>query len=184
MHADVERSAGSVLEALRRGDASPLESSSTYLVFARFIGLQYMRTPGAATRWIEAMREVPRFDPAAARFDPAAAWGLIRTIFATNIGKAIFLSHKQTRLQFLECEPSTEFVTGDQPVINLGKTEHLELYYPLTPTRAMLLTPDQPGASVESITLSPDDVRRYNVLIRDAAMQQVYAASESALMQL
>src|SRR5437868_11145926 len=42
---------------------------------------------------------------------------------------------KHTKFCFLEADRSVEFVTGDQSVINLGKTESFGLYYPLTPTR-------------------------------------------------
>lgn len=141
------------------------------------MGLQFMRTPAVASKAILELREVPGFDP-------DAAWGLIRTIFATNIGKSIFIERKHTKLSFVEAESWAEFVTGDQPVINLGKTERLQLLYPLCPTRALLLSIDQPSASVESRKITSDDVRRYNALMRGAAMQHVYAASEATLIQL
>lgn len=85
-----------------------------------------------------------------------------------------------------KCEPQSEFVTGDQPVLNLGKTERLELYYPPTPNRAMLLKselnkPETGQLEIESERIGADAVHRYNVLVRDAASQQVYAASESVL---
>ncbi len=178
MHAEAEGAALDMLHALRDGDAKMISSESTYVDFSRFLGLQYMRTPGIASKAIETLQEMP------GGFDGTAAWGLIRTIWATMIAKGIYVSRKQTRLSFLEAGPSDEFVTSDQPVINLGHTEHLELYYPLTPTRALLLTPGQPAASVESQQISADEVHRYNGLIRDAAYQQLYGASEAALQRL
>ncbi|HTR55015.1 MAG TPA: DUF4238 domain-containing protein [Kofleriaceae bacterium] len=178
MHADAERAALDLLHALRDGDAELLSNDSSYVDFSRFVGLQYMRTSGIAAKAIATLRDMP------GGFDGTAAWGLIRTIWATTIGKGIYLGRKQTRLRFLEADSSVEFITGDQPVINLGHEKSLELYYPLTPGRALLLTPDQVAASVDSQMISDDEVRRYNRLIRDAAYQQLYGASESALEQL
>jgi hypothetical protein len=177
MHGYAEAAVVPLLEKLRAGDATLLENDDAYFNFARFMGLQFFRTPSAAAKVIPILGEIPNFDP-------SAAWGLIRTLFATNIGKALFVSRNETTIRFLECDPAAEFVTGDQPVLNLRKTEGLELFYPLTPRLAVRIDADAGSRAVLPQTSDPDDVHRYNVMIRDAAMHQVYAASDATLDKL
>jgi hypothetical protein len=177
LHADVERRAVAPLDALRRGDAMVLQSAETYVDFARFLGLQYLRTPSMAASMLKALTGVPGFNV-------SAAWGLMRTIFATTIGEQIFLRRASTNLCFLEAGPSSQFIAGDQPLVNFGGTDHMELYYPLTPTRALKLVPDHERPGVESSALTDAETRAHNKRIREASEEQLYAASEAALIEL
>jgi len=81
------------------------------------------------------------------------------------------------------------FVTGDQPAINT-KGNHtnlavplteLELYYPLTPTLALLMNFDAESELTGYKTLSPEQVLEYNRQIVNVADKQIYAHSKAAL---
>jgi hypothetical protein len=177
LHSSVECRAIDPLDRLRRGDAGFLENARSYADFAQFLGLQYMRTPAIAGRMMEAMSIVPNFNA-------PAAWGLMRTIFATNIGGQLCVRRRTTRILFLEADASSQFIAGDQPIVNLRSTEGVELYYPLTPKRAVTFTfeHEQPGVAVTR--LADEDVRSYNKRIRDASEDQLYAASDAPLIEL
>jgi hypothetical protein len=118
------------------------------------------------------------------QFNVSAAWGLMRMIFATNIGGQIFVRRASTNLCFLEAGAPAQFIAGDQPIANFGGTEHVELYYPLTPTRALKLALDHERPGVESKALTDVETRAHNQRIRDASEEQLYAASEAALVEL
>lgn len=177
LHADVESRAIAPLDALRRGDVSLLQRKETYIDLAQFLGMQYMRTPSMAASMLEAFAGLPDFNV-------SAAWGLMRTIFAMNIGGQIFVRRALTNLCFLEAGPSSQFITGDQPLVNLGGTERMDLYYPLAPTRALMLALDHGQPGVELRTLTDAETRAHNNRIRAAAEEQLYAASEASLIEL
>jgi hypothetical protein len=183
LHARIERNALPVLRALREGDGRVLESDENFVNFAWFIGAQYMRTPRIQRDAIAgAAGTIPGLDI-------EATWGLLRTIFATNLGASFYVRRRTLRLVFLEAPGEKEFLTGDQPIVNtravgLPGTEppaELELYYPIGPGLALLLDFDQPTASSERTTVGEDKLVEYNRMIVDASDEQVYARSREAL---
>lgn len=172
LHARIECKALPLLDALRNGEINWLSDTTASIHFFHFIGLQYMRTPRMASRVRASLDFVPGFDV-------EASWGLLRTIFGTMIGKELFRDRTSTAFVFLDAGPTSQFVTGDQPIVNLGSTDRVELYYPLTPKRSLVLVPNQVG--LQSGALSDDETRKRNLFIRRACEEQVYAASEAAL---
>lgn len=178
LHATIENNAVSILEALRRGDAGPLEDKEVFADFAWFIATQLMRTPGVQKRSVESA--------AGLGFNIEAAWGLLRTIFSANIGGGIFVGRLSRRLTFLESPSDIEFVTGDQPVVSTrrGGSEPLadfELYYPLSPGRALLMSFGHEKVTVERRPLSVDETAARNQTIFEASGGQVYARTKAAL---
>jgi hypothetical protein len=181
LHAGIERNAIPLLAALRTEDTSLLEDDDSFIHFARFIAAQQMRTPRVRRRSIEGDAIVPGFNA-------EAAFGLMRTIFATNVAFSFFQRRRALRLTFLNASPSTEFITGDQPIINTRVTGNesdtppteLELYYPLMPERALLLD-FTAGHARESRRLTDSDVDSYNDMLAGFSESQIYAKSESSL---
>lgn len=72
----------------------------------------------------------------------------ISLLMATTIGHNLVVGNPNTRYIFVRNETSIPFVTSDQPVINLKKdevdedgfTKDLELYYPISPSRAIIIS--------------------------------------------
>lgn len=183
LHTSVENEAIPLLASLRRRDTRFLADDDAAVAFSRFIAAQYMRTPRVMRRTIESTTgEVPEFDI-------ESAFGLMRTIFATNIGQGVYLRRRELRLTFLDVPSGLEFLTADQPIINVHAVglpngvapEGLEFYYPLDPTRALLLSFGAPERVVEAVTLPADQVTAYNRMIVTMSDEQVYARSEHAL---
>lgn len=66
---------------------------------------------------------------------------------ATNVGVSLYVERFDWEILFIDCPTGIEFITGDQPVVNIlgnkdgGPVEHFALYYPLSPNLAMNLAP-------------------------------------------
>jgi hypothetical protein len=183
LHASVEDRAIPLLAALRDGDDSILGGAERFAEFSWFIAMQYMRTPGVMRRSIEAIRGmIPGFSI-------EASWGLMRTIFATNIGGSLYARRGALRLTFLDAPAELEFVTGDQPIVNTRAVDvgtdapptELELFYPLTPTRALLMDFDFGRALTERRALSAEEATAFNQMICSESEGQIFARSENAL---
>ena len=174
LHSSVETSALNFLPDLRRGDGSRLLSDSAYADFAFFLGLQFSRTAALQAKTLPAFKELPGVNP-------RAMWGPLRIIFATNIGKDLFRNREKTRIEFLECPSTNGFITGDQPIVNLGGVDHIKFLYPLSPSVSMVLTPESeaPGMATRVITQSETD--EYNRKIAVASDRQIFASTEAAL---
>lgn len=145
--------------------------------------MQYMRTPGMARDVVESAGEIPGFNA-------DAAWGLMRTIFATNLGHGFYIQRRTLRLTFLDAPADAEFVSGDQPIVNvraIGLPEgqppsesEIALYYPLTPTRALLMAFDAPAPSTDRRSLTSAETAAYNQMIVNASQEQLYARTQEA----
>lgn len=178
-HSAVEGGAIAHLDSLRRGNADFLSSQDEFSKFIYFMSVQYFRTKKRLSATLAAVKET-----GGVRVEHV--WPVLRHIFAIN-GGAVFARHRRdVRVTFLEAGPGLDFVTGDQPVINTyaigkktGAVEDLEHYYPVTPTRAVLISL---GVSRESRVLSEEEVRFYNCAMAQAADEQLYGICDKTLL--
>jgi hypothetical protein len=129
LHDGIEGKALPILTALRQGDAALLADDDVFIDFARYVAAQYFRTAVRRTALLEALAGF------GGSFNVDATWGVLRTIFADNLGGFIFVNRRRMHLTFLEGSAS-DFVTGDQPIVNADgragahDVEHFRLYYP------------------------------------------------------
>jgi hypothetical protein len=107
---------------------------------------------------------------------------------AVNIGRSLYMERKQHTIMLLDNPTDMPFITADQPVINIAASpkdtappEKFELYYPLSPTKAMLLLEPssvfRPGASSVSETF----VHLCNLRMAAHSYRQVFSDSADAL---
>ena len=182
LHAHIEQQAIPILANLRRQETSFLDGDEAVVYFFWFIAVQHMRTQ-------KMMRTALRTMPVIPGFNLEASWGLIRTILAANLGAGLHRGRDVMRLTFLSTPAQAEFLTADQPTVNVraaGLPEgeaptELELYYPLTPTQALLVDFDGRARQVVRRDLKASEVRGYNRLIAASADEQIYASSEDTL---
>lgn len=184
LHAHIEQQAIPLLKQLVDGKEIALKDPEKFAVLATFVAFQYMRTPKLMRASIEASTAVSEL-----KFNIDAAWGLMRTMYATNIGAGIFQRHGTLRATFLESHPTVDFITSDQPTINVharsrGPQESatdLVLYYPLSPRRALLLAFDAVATIVERRALSEAETHEYNRVLFEMSEMQIYGAREQEL---
>ena len=123
--------------------------------------------------------------------DIEKTWGVLRHIYRTNVVNSIFGERNSWKLTLLRNQSNIPFITCDQPVINTyayGKSlestiEELKLYYPISPSLAVLLT------KIDSYTCDVLDVDNlevdgYNALVVDASHEQIYSNQEQVLKDL
>lgn len=141
IHARVERDAKVLLESLQDRDATFFSDPQAFITFIHFLALQYFRTKRTSGRLTAVFAEFPGFDA-------ARIVGVMRHIFATNVSGTIVGARQHWWIALMYAPPGTEFVTGDQPVLNTYAfrldcrsasahgdegPEKLEFYYPVTP---------------------------------------------------
>ena len=109
-------------------------------------------------------------------------------MFAANIGAGLYVERRDRKLVLINNTTDTEFITGDQPTINLdaydGKPpEKITLYYPLSPSLALILTETDGRTPFPSEGFSAAEARYLNAKMAKAAHSQVFGRSERLLMQ-
>lgn len=111
---------------------------------------------------------------------------------AANVGCSLYGDRERYSLILLENGSNTPFITADQPIINIASKPNndldlptrFELYYPLSPTKAILLL--EPGSDHEPSTtvVSETAARQYNLRLAAHANRQVLAASQTVLEEI
>jgi len=109
-------------------------------------------------------------------------------IVATNIGFSLYADRERNTIMLLDNGTNVPFVTADQPVINIAacprKTkppERFELYYPLSPTKAMFLLEPSSDFSPGESAVSETFVHLCNLRMAAHSYRQVFSASPRAL---
>jgi hypothetical protein len=181
LHGHIENASVKHLDSLRNTDASFLASDTDAADFLHFLALQHFRTQ-------EMEQSVVAAFAATDRDQLRRIWRVLRHILATNVARTIYLGRRHWSLVFLENKTTTTFLTGDQPTLNTRgaealpgqQVEELELYYPVLPRLAVLVTPAA-GLTGATRKVSTEDAHRYNHLIVDAAHRQVFADTREHL---
>jgi hypothetical protein len=166
-----------LLASMLHGDLTFLSERGKAIEFFHGIGTQYFRTKKRREAAVVGIK-VP-FQ------DVRRVWPLMTHIFAVNLGGHLFRTRADNQIIILENDTDIPFITGDQPIINViplqsdgSPAERIELYYPLSPTKAMLLVEDK---IPRPTSLNRDQVINYNALIVAHSYDQIYANSEESL---
>lgn len=183
IHTKVEHDAIHALDRLRQGDLSVLESLHDMLGLCMFMGFQYMRTRKIAAKTVEALEGIPDFNV-------SASLGILRIIFGWSLGANLLLclENKRWRVELLKAQNGSEFITSDQPIINLAASEgdvtpptEFRAFFPLSPQLAIVIdfNSDEPGTTTSEIAV--DEVDRWNRVLYANSHEEVYSRSKSAL---
>lgn len=186
LHQTVEQTGKPILDQLRSGNGDVLFNLDDYADFAFYIAMQYFRTHSMSTNIQDELgEEIPNFNL-------EAAWPVMRTIFATNVGAGINRARESAKLTFLQAPSNGAFITGDQPVTNLAMEDvdeqeppdELKIYYPLKPGLAMTLGFNSSEPKVVQEEISLKSVNELNRLILSWSEEQIYSASKKSITQL
>tara|TARA_Y100001972_G_scaffold49378_1_gene60646 strand:- start:12330 stop:13154 length:825 start_codon:yes stop_codon:yes gene_type:complete len=163
------------LEALYKKDLSFLDDDDELIQFLFFVCQQYMRTEAIKSSVLKSLKGYKGLDV-------ESIWTVLRHIQATSMGFSLYQDRKKYRVVLIENESSLPFITGDQPIVNTcalstpeGEApEELELYYPLSPELALLLTEKE--SKPFKVISSDDDVASLNNHIVTQSSKQVFAS--------
>jgi hypothetical protein len=181
-HAAIEGDLHAPLRQMREGRTDFFENAEQAGAFFRSIALQYLRTKRMRTAMTARMGSpIP-----GASMD--RIWRPMIHMHAINVGTSLFRQRSELRLVLLNSPPEERFLTGDQPVVNLvdelddkGIPLGLELYYPVSPTRALILVNQaSPRFSMNRVP-SSEEMTGYNRRIVEAHYEQLYADSADRL---
>lgn len=172
------------LAAMLSGDTAFIEDDDQATHFFYALAHQYMRTKRIKEALLRSGLRPPLDRDFARRI-----WNVLSHIYAVNVGWSLFAERKNSKLVLLDNQSTTPFITADQPVINLQSSdqdsdvpaEKLDLYFPLSPTRAMLLLEANSDYRLENTSLSAKEVHAYNLRIARNAHDQIYSNSQAYL---
>lgn len=183
LHMHIEGDAISALSKVQLGDVSFFTDSNDEnemdVDFILYLSFQYFRTKKIKQSVKESLGEhISLFTD----FDDA--FNLIAPIISTVFGYSIYnrIKNKEFYCYAIKNTTETAFITGDQPVINTkanfsGETSELELYYPLSPSIALLVTKEK-NLNIEC---SIEKIKEYNDMIERQSLALIFANDESDL---
>lgn len=183
MMAQYEGAAVPLLARLRDGDLSfwhRAESKDAVSLFC-FLALQYFRTKRRRNPRVAAIeREFGHLGVNGQAVANPLTW-----IYATSMGQSFYLSRQHHQVALLDAPPGTEFLGSDQPIINRLSSDvpdaAVELFYPLGPSRALVLTVgrDSPAQIVRRATA--EEVARLNSELTAESAEIVFAKTREIL---
>lgn len=179
-HASIERKFWPYLDLIKARNFSFIKDMNRAIEFFFGFSIQYMRTKAVKERAIK--RANVLFD------DVERVWDLLSYITAVEMGRSLFADRRNFQILVLDNDTKVPFVTSDQPIVNIrsdaasfSPPEKIELYYPLSPTQAMLyLENATPTAGIVQ-SVSIDEAHRYNMLMLDHRAFRVFSNSEEYL---
>jgi hypothetical protein len=179
-HAAIENSFWPHLAAIKNRDFSFYEDPQKACRFFHGLYVQYLRTKAVKERACQ--KESILFD------DMERVWDVLSHILAVEAGRSLFSSRNEFRILVLDNETKVPFITSDKPIINMltpeggwDVPERMELYYPLSPTQAMLYLETATHVGGISTSVSIDEAHRYNIMMLDHCAFRVFSNSEEYL---
>jgi len=114
------------------------------------------------------------------------SWSILAILLAMDSWFNLMADDGNIQITLVEADESCPFVTGDQPVISLGydysgfkENNEMQLYFPLTPTRAVILTHKCLPMFKGKLTCC--NIIFLNDAIVNASYEQVYAMDDKSL---
>lgn len=146
--------------------------------FILWVVLQYIRTPLMQEKYISCAKQVGgEIERLSLNTQNVYRW-----IFATRLAHNIIMSGDMKIFPLVN-KTGTLFITSDQPVVNVcasykGKGEltykDLELYYPMSPEVAILISPRECYTKWMPISLNQVQVDYYNKVIEQMSQRFIF----------
>jgi len=179
-HTSIEDAFKPHLDAMLCGDLSFLEYPANASTFYWGLAVQYLRTNHIKGAKIA-------MSPQRFVYYLKVANVLVH-IFATNLGFNMYVGRGQHTIMLLDNPTEVPFITADQPVINIAANpkemdppQRFELYYPLSPKKALLLLEPSSEFLPASSTVSADLAHFCNLRMAAHSYQQVFSNSPEEL---
>ncbi len=173
-YAHIEGMAVPCLKELRDGKADFYMVPEQSLKFLLFLSLQYNRTEKAKTNTLSAIQ---------AHFHNV--YNIISIAIAFRLSYTMFTD--RWMITILKNNTDKEFITGDQPIINLIQPKSMEeeyrgtiFYYPISPKYAILLS-ESYGIQILSVSVTSESVTYYNNHIKSNSYRSVYSVNKDTL---
>ncbi len=174
----VEDRLNPMLDFLYKKDFSFLEEKSNSIQFFHAIAEQYCRTKKIKENTKNMCLKLKDPD-----IRGENVWILIRHSIAFKIG--LYLYEKNYQVCLLKSK-NDNFITSDQPAINFhgdfdGIPDKLELYYPISPSLAIMISKQEEYPDKDVVTIDDEEVIKLNDLLAKLSLNQIYSHREELL---
>lgn len=185
LHCAIENNANQCINLARSGDISFYDSDDESMKFLNFLCVQYLRTKKIRESVYASVGPTNKI-----RIN--VTWNALSHIFATNFAFALYNSRNEFNMVLLNNSSSIPFITSDQPVLNTfsfefkpsSPTTDLELYYPISPSKAILLTKEIEYQSGDFFEIDSQAVQTYNQIVLDCSFEQVFSNKKELLEEI
>ncbi|HOD19114.1 MAG TPA: DUF4238 domain-containing protein [Candidatus Fermentibacter daniensis] len=183
IHTMVEHDACKTLNRLRQGDQTVFGDLNDMGGFCLFLGFQYIRTRKMAANIERTLKDIQGFNV-------SASLGVIRVIVGWAIGAnlLLYLEHNNWKVELLESQNDSEFITSDQPIINIeaiteSKTPptKFHIFFPLSPQLATVIDFQSNHPGITSKEIASNEINDWNHKLFAESYEQVYARSRDVL---
>ena len=178
VHCHIESTGIKYMEFIRQDDLKFWDIEKSRDEFSFFLCNQYFRTKYMHDSIIMVFNKRKATAEEFMDVCPENMWLPLSLIFASNVGAHITQKYSAVLLQ----TDDSRFIVGDQPVVNTYSTFNMltppndvELYYPITPQKALLLTTDLKYTNGQKLMIEKHKVTYYNMLELKASRELVFA---------
>ncbi|WGL99931.1 DUF4238 domain-containing protein (plasmid) [Arsenophonus sp. aPb] len=153
----MEKRAIDLINSLNDGKTDYIENKDKYCELCLFVAYQYSRTLRMKRILIDALNTIEDTPHKALLRDfYQRNWWFMCSFFAGNLSYDM-ATNKSAKIFILNNETDIDFITSDQPVININpdghKAENIDYYYPLSPKKALLIiTSDNNYFNIKKLT--------------------------------
>jgi hypothetical protein len=178
-HTAIENSAIPIIQKIKNGDVSFYSDQKECACFMYFVALQLLRTK----KMSDAMAMMPEN---AFGIDLRKTWPAQRHMVASNFGCNLFLERHEKPITMVHNDTSVEFITSDQPVINLYPDEAksnnvLAVFYPVSPKKAVIFGDLKVGIPRPEWRITSDEAMQLNKTLALSSHEMLFASSHLAL---
>lgn len=148
LHASHEDSVIAIFDDLASGRIEVLYEDSKFLDFMCFIGHQFARTKTFKDRAFQAFERSSE-DHERVALSMENSWWFISYMLGMNLGRDLYVNRLDYTHSLLEASGELEFITSDQPVINVhdqvwqsdySEAKFIDYYYPISPRYGYVAT--------------------------------------------
>ncbi len=177
IHTSIEESFEPYIRAMLGGDLAFYFDPVHAAIFFRGIAVQYLRTNqiknGMAILGPERFGIFQRVQ------------NVVVHIMAVNLGFSLYRMRDRYKIMLLDSHSNTPLITADQPIINIAANprdrrppEKFDLYYPLSPSKAMLLIESEINFPQQ---IDAEAARQYNLRMIAHSHKQIFSNSREYL---
>jgi len=181
-----ESHAIATLNSLKSGDTSYLENKETYHEFCYFLGYQMARTIKMKKLLILTLEATNGPKDVVTRLKDfyERNWWFMCSFMATNLSYDMSLNNNR-RIHLIKNTTSIDFITSDQPVINLNPEGHngdsVDYYYPISPRKALLILTSN-HVYFDHLNINERDVAMLNNKITYDSCETIFGKRETDLL--
>jgi hypothetical protein len=183
----IESSSIQFFDKIKNDDIDFYKITENNASFNYFLAVQYLRTKKIKNN----MLDIVKNHNSAKNVNFENVWNIGMLIMATNLSFGLHKEMSSLNMVILNNNNPIDFLTGDQPIINTfgdyskkqQELNHdaLELYYPITPNKAILISKQEKYNDKKTVSVNEDDVIAYNNLIYQASELQIFSKENKQL---